>query len=103
MIVQDGHRPVGFYEVNGLVETSSRQSDMPRMKLGAGYDPRLPECWQPHCLCSVEFRILECRQAHELCDKGRRKFRSVDVDLIGNHDLDAFGNRSIDTPGLATP
>ena len=58
------------------------------MELGAGDDPRFAKSRQPHGLRLVEFRVLERCNPDDLRRKVRRKFGSVDVQLIRVHDPD---------------
>jgi hypothetical protein len=71
------------------------------MKLGARDDARLAECRQAHRLRPIEFGILERCQTNEPRRQSGRKLRSVDVDLIGNHDLYAGGHCSLYPSGFA--
>ena len=78
---------VGAQEFYGLIETSARQCDMTRMKFGARDDSRLSESGQPHRLGPIEFRILERSDPHQPRHHPRRQAGTVDVNLIGKHDV----------------
>jgi len=83
---------------DSFVETAARQGDVPRVQFRAGDNPRLPECGQPHGLCTIEFGVLERSHAHQSGNQGRRKPCSINIDLISNGQLDALRNRDIRAP-----
>jgi hypothetical protein len=58
-----------------------------REQFGTGDDAWLAECRQAHGLCRIELRVLECGQSCDAVYENRRELRSVDIDLISQHDL----------------
>ena len=63
------------------------------VQLGARDDARLAVRRHPHRLGTIELRILECGQADEKSNDHRRKGGAVDVDAVGQDEIDVARQR----------
>src|SRR3981081_453054 len=94
---------MGANQFDNFIKASPWQSYMTRMKFGTGNDPRLAEGWQPHGLCAIELRILECCQANKPCRHGGWQLGPINVDLIGDDNADLVRQESTNRSGFPAP
>ena len=74
-------------------EAASWQRNMHLQQLCAGNDSWLSKCRQPHGLGRVEFRVLKRGQADKAVHQARGQSLTRDVELIGQCQIYAFGQR----------
>lgn len=73
-----------------VLEAAARQSDVIRVILCAGDNPRLVVGGKPHCLRLVELGVLKRRKAKQSVSQSRMERILGDVDLITDDQFDAL-------------
>jgi hypothetical protein len=71
-----------------FIDTAARQTDVPRVILGACDDTRLAIRGEPHGLRLVELGILERGEPQQLIPQRRIQISLLDVGLVAQHELE---------------
>lgn len=79
-----------FEERERFIETAARQTDMPRVILGARDDARRAIRGQPHGLRLVELGILERSETQQLIPQCRIQICLLDVGLVAQHEFECL-------------
>src|SRR3989304_1824448 len=83
-------------EIEQLVETATRESQVFREIFATTDDTRLAERRQAHGLRLIELGVLKSRQADQAVAEGRCQICLGNIDLIAEHQVDSLRKRTND-------